>query len=66
MSKFDLNAWWDEHVDPEKTPLDDMYKKITEDAIEAMIDHYGIRNEINEKIDPEGIDVDDLDLSSFL
>ena len=60
MKKFNLDAWWSANVDPNISPLDQIYKKITEDALEAAAAHYNIENTI------ESEDMSSIDLSDIL
>ena len=59
MKKFNLDAWWSANVDPNISPLDQIYKKIPEDALNAVITHYNIKN-IIESDDMSCIDLSDI------
>ena len=64
MPKFNLDEWWAANVDPEISPLDNMYKQITQEAIDKVKEIYGIKKE--EEMEEDSIDLENLDLSDLL
>jgi hypothetical protein len=66
MAFFDFDRWWNENVDPELSILDQMYKEITKDAIDAALKFYNLKVEQAERMEKEAIDLDDIDLSDVL
>lgn len=61
MPKFNLDSWWNKNVDPDLTPLDQMYKQVTRDAIDEALKLHKIKEE-----DEDALDLDDLDISDVL
>lgn len=61
MAKFNLDEWWAKNVDPELTPLDSMYKEITQEAIAEVLKLHKIIEE-----DEDAMNFDDIDMSDVL
>jgi hypothetical protein len=61
MPKFNLDVWWDKNVDPNLTPLDQMYKEITQEAVVEVLRLHKIIEE-----DEDALDLDDIDMSDVL
>lgn len=66
MSSFNLDDWWDKNVDPEISPLDNMYKQITREAIDAALKSYNIDPVKIKQMEDDAIDIDTIDLSDVL
>lgn len=66
MSSFNLDEWWDKNVDPEISPLDNMYKQITREAIDAALKSYNIDPVKIKQMEDDAIDLDTIDLSDVL
>ncbi len=66
MSSFNLDDWWDKNVDPEISPLDNMYKQITREAIDAALKSYNIDPVKIKQMEDDAIDLDTIDLSDVL
>ena len=66
MSSFNLDEWWDKNVDPEISPLDNMYKQITREAIDAALKSYNIDPVKIKQMEDDSIDLDTIDLSDVL
>lgn len=66
MSSFNLDDWWDKNVDPEISPLDNMYKQITREAIDAALKSYNIDPVKIKQMEDDSIDLDTIDLSDVL
>lgn len=66
MSSFNLDEWWDKNVDPDISPLDNMYKQITREAIAAALKSYNIDPIKIEQMEEDSIDLGSIDLSAVL
>lgn len=64
MASFDLDAWWEENVDPEMSLLDKMYKEITQEAIAAALKFHKV--DVKEQMERDSIDIGALDFSDVL
>lgn len=64
MASFDLDGWWNENVDPEMSPLDKMYKEITQEAIVAAMKFHKV--DVKEQMERDSLDIDALDFSDVL
>ena len=50
MADFDFDTWWLENVGPKDNVMDMVYKKITQDAIEAVLKFYNLNIEKKKKV----------------
>jgi hypothetical protein len=66
VENFDLDAWWLEKVGPYENVMDKVYKEITEEAIIDALKFYNIKIDSLKKMEEEAININELDLDSFV
>jgi hypothetical protein len=66
MPSFNLDDWWDKNVDPDISPLDNMYKQITQEAIAAALKSYNIDPVKIQQMENDSLDLSDIDVSAVL
>jgi hypothetical protein len=64
MPTFDFNKWWLDNVGPEDNLMDQVYRGITKDAIDAVLKFHGV--DVKEQMEKDSIDLDGIDFSSVL